>query len=169
MASTHQSMESGLDLADERESRIGYHVGICVTDINKARDFYCGVLGFEEAWRLDAMSGPLVDAHCGIPGSTVWVSQLVVPGGSRIEFHQYDPPGPNTDFQIHRQGLNHISWHVKDVDAEFARLKGAGVRIKREPIDQDIPDHPAGGYRVGFFYDPWGLILELYGPMRTTE
>ena len=169
MAETQRSVDGGIDLAGEQESLIGYHIGICVADIDRARDFYVGVLGFKEAWRLEAMSGPLVDAHSGIPGSTVWVSQLIVPGGSRIELHQYDPPGPTTDFQIHRQGPNHISWHVKDVDAEFARLRQAGVRIKREPIEQDIPDHPAGGYRVGFFYDPWGLILELYGPMRSTD
>ena len=169
MTSTRQDIDNGLALAGEQESLIGYHVGICVADIDKARDFYVGVLGFKEAWRIDAMSGPLVEAHCGIPGATVWVSQLIVPGGSRIEFHQYAPPGPTSDFEINRQGLNHISWHVKDVDAEFARLQQAGVRIKREPMDQDIPNHPAGGYRVGFFYDPWGLILELYGPMHTAE
>ena len=169
MAASEETVERGLEMAADQPSLIGFHVGICVTDIDKARDFYCGILGFEEAWRIDAMSGPIVDEHSGLPGSTVWVSQLLVPGGSRIELHQYEPAGPLSDFQIHRQGLNHISWHVKDVDAEVARLKAAGVRMKKEPMDQDIPNHPAGGYRVCFFYDPWGLILELYGPMVTSE
>jgi len=51
-------------------------------------------------------------------------------------------------------GFDHFAFHVADVDAAYAELEAAGVRMQSAPRDFE-------NVRVAFFYDPDGNLLEL--------
>ncbi|MDX6627392.1 MAG: hypothetical protein QOE56_2381 [Solirubrobacterales bacterium] len=145
-------------------SGIGYHVGIEVPDMEQARDFYCGILGFEEVWKLEA-EGPWLEGLAQLEGAQLETVQLVVPGGSRIELQQYKPQGTVGEAKVFNQGLNHLSFGVDDIQAAYDGVVSAGIKTLCEPTPLDFGDeHPMTGWSVFYFEDPWGLSLEMVGP-----
>ena len=48
------------------DSGVTSHVGIEVPDLEVARNFYCGIVGFEEAWEIE-FEGPVLERLSGIP------------------------------------------------------------------------------------------------------
>lgn len=154
---------TGLDTLSGWISGASFHVGIEVPDLEVARAFYVDLLGFQEAWILEDID---MSGVTGIPGLREKAClQLLVPGGSRIELQQYEPQGRVGGTSVTDQGLNHLSFGVKDVYAEYARLKAAGVEFDGPPIDLDFGEGAQmSGWTVVYFRDPWGLTLELLGP-----
>lgn len=116
-----------------------------VDDVAKAVAFYTGVLGFEVLNSFPAfadvkrgnlrllLSGPMSSA--GRP----------MPDGAR--------PGPG--------GWNRIHLIVDDLEAEVARLRGAGA-----PFRNDIISGP-GGKQV-LLEDPAGNVVELFQPAHAS-
>ena len=112
-----------------------------VDDVAKSVDFYTKVLGFEVLNAFPAfadvargklrvlLSGPMSSA--GRP----------MPDGEK--------PGPG--------GWNRIHLIVDDIDAEVARLRGAGA-----PFRNDVIEGP-GGKQV-LIQDPSGNVIELFQP-----
>lgn len=161
---TAPSDPKGLDTLSTWISGVTSHVGIEVPDLEVARNFYCGILGFEEAWEIE-FGGPDLERLSGIPGAREKMIQIIVPGGIRIELQQYTPQGSVGRSAVNNQGLNHLSFGVKDIAAEYARLTALGVNCRTEPIPLDFGQgHPMTGFSVIYFDDPWGLTLELLGP-----
>lgn len=152
----------GLDLLSDWVAGISYHVGICVPDMTEARRFYCELLGFEEVWEA-AGGGKDLEDLTHIEGVYEHCVQLVAPGGGRIELQAYQPLEDGAA-AINRQGLNHLSFGVRDVWAEYERLRAAGVSFRCEPKTLPPGDHAVSGYTFVYFDDPWGLTLELMSP-----
>src|SRR5437763_16205749 len=73
-------------------SGASFHVGISVPDLQTAMDFYVALLGFKEVWRKTDVDMAAVSGVPGLREKTL--VQLLVPGGSRIEVQEFDPPGP---------------------------------------------------------------------------
>lgn len=146
-------------------SGVAYHVGLTVPDLDEGRRFYCGLLGFEEAFTYES-TGPLVDAWTGIENVTVKTAMLAVPGGIRIQMQTFDPPAPDPGVGMNAPGLTHLSFGVQDVHAEYDRLSAAGVKFRAEPVSMkfDDPHHLMNGWSIVYFDDPWGMPLELLGP-----
>jgi glyoxylase I family protein len=121
---------------------IGFsHVAIRVTDLERARRFYVGLLGFPVALELEGVV--LVNVGSGLMGIRA------------------DAEGakPGDRFDPHRVGLDHVSFAVDSVaqlDQMRRDLDAAGV-----PNDgvHDEPDLNAKGL---VFYDPDGIAFELY-------
>ena len=94
------------------------------------------MLGFEEVWAKTDID---MAAVTGIPGlREKTLVQLLVPGGSRIELQEFDPPGRIAERPITDSGLNHLSFGVEDIYAEYERLKAAGVKFNSEVLDLDF-------------------------------
>ena len=89
------------------------HVAIAVTDLGAAREFYCGVLGFEELPRPDL----------GIPGMWLKVGALQL---HFIETDEMPTPG---------RGFPHYALHVPtdEFEATIETLRDAGVPFLGEP------------------------------------
>ena len=109
-------------------------VVVPVTDIDRAKDFYVGTLGF----RLDADTRPTPDlrvVHMTPPGSacSVVVGPTVVSADA--------DRGPGASFQL----------VVTDVEAARAQLAGRGVEVS--PV-QTLD--PRDGGKFIFFTDPDG-------------
>jgi glyoxylase I family protein len=114
------------------------HVAIAVTDLTAARDFYCGVLGFEELPRPDL----------GIPGMWLRVGDLQL---HFVETDEMPTPG---------KGFPHYALHVPtdEFDATMETLRAAGVPFLGQPSQRvDF----GTTVLAAFVNDPAGNFIEL--------
>lgn len=161
--SSSDSIAKGVTTLSRCISGASFHVGMSVPNLQTALDFYVELLGFEEAWRKTDVD---MAAVIGVPGLRArTIVQLLVPGGSRIELQEFDPPGSVNERALTESGLNHLSFGVKHIHTEYERLKSAGVEFMSEPIALDFgPDDGLTGWSVVYFKGPWGVTLECLGP-----
>lgn len=120
-----------------------HHVGIAVGDLEAAMGIWRGLLGQEP--RVEDVPTQKVRAAmfpCGI--------ELVAPTAA---------DSPIAGFLAKRgPGIHHVTVAVRDIDAQLARLRAAGVRLIHEKA---VPG--AGGSRVAFLHPSaaGGVLLEL--------
>ena len=119
------------------------HVSITVTDVTKARDFFTGVLGFEEIPR------PAFD----FPG--IWYSL-----GGDLQLHlilndQLVRPAAEREKIVAR--YPHFALWTEDVDGTARRFEELGL------ICRDVISGPTG-LRQLFIKDPDGNMIEFLGP-----
>jgi catechol 2,3-dioxygenase-like lactoylglutathione lyase family enzyme len=135
------------------------HIGICVSDLARARAFYSEVLGLKEVGGLET-AGENVDQLLGVPDVDLEAVYLER-DGFRLELLHYRSPGHQGRAEPPRPmnllGLTHLSFRVADLDAICRRIEAAGGRILRETWHE----HAERGTRVCMGTDPDGLRLEL--------
>lgn len=117
------------------------HVAICVSDLERALEFY-GELGFEETHRF-TLSG-VENVYVGVPGS-----------GGDLQL-RYDPDR-TTPIAPSRADTDHVAVTVDDVEATFESAIEAGAEAVLEPTEIE----PADAY-AAFVEDPEGYTLEFY-------
>jgi glyoxylase I family protein len=133
-----------------------HHTAICVTDFERARDFYCGFLGFELEGEMDHRSEPALGKVVGLPGAIVrWA--MLRREAYRVElFKYYSPEG---DPHPRRQcdfGYSHMAFEVMDVDAVYRQVVAAGYRTVSAP--QALRN---GRTKVFYLAEPEGAITEF--------
>jgi glyoxylase I family protein len=130
------------------------HVALTVADMDRALDFYEGLLGCEVLGQMLLDDGTF---------KLVYLRK----GRALIElFAHRTPPaavprpardgGPTLGFQ-------HLAFVTDDVDGVAASLAAAGVPFTVPPKDA------AGGVRLAFFLDPDGNVLELVSNLPEME
>jgi catechol 2,3-dioxygenase-like lactoylglutathione lyase family enzyme len=124
----------------------GYsHVAIGVDDLEAARGFYCGLLGFEELARPDL----------GIPGMWLGVGDLQL---HFVESSERSAPGP---------GFPHFALYVptEQFKPTIDALRAAGANLLGEPASRD--DFGTEVWQA-FVMDPAGNAVEItdVGPGR---
>lgn len=114
------------------------HVTGSVTDLERARHFYCDVLGFE------VLPRPEFD---GFPGLWLRMGNLQLHLGV-------------IDAMPERKGFPHIALYVPtdEIPATFDRLRDAGVNVMREPRSREDFGRTVW---AGFVCDPDGNAIEL--------
>ena len=135
------------------------HFGICVRDLERSLRFYCDGLGFEkaESHAIGAAFARLMDLD-----DVSVTSQFIRRGQTAIELLAFADPAPVGDGArrpVHRLGLTHLSFRVRDLESTLERLVGLGgsvVETSRTTID-------VGGTPLQFVYctDPDGVRVEL--------
>ncbi len=133
------------------------HTGIVVADLKAALHFWCDLLGFRMARRMDE-SGPYIDALMKLDGVKVTIVKLAAPDGNLIELlnFQSHPDNPVWEGKPHSTGLTHIALTVTDLEDVWHRLSRAGIIFNAPP--QTSPD---GCAKVTYCRGPEGLLLEL--------
>jgi glyoxylase I family protein len=114
------------------------HVAISVTDLDAARGFYCGILGFDELPRPDL----------GIPGMWLGVGNLQL---HFVETDEMPKPG---------RGFPHYALHVPtaEFDSTMETLRRAGVPFLGAPSSRvDF----GTTVLAAFVTDPAGNVIEL--------
>ncbi len=109
------------------------HINITTGNLERCRDFYCDVLGFEEGWR------PSFDS----PGAWLYAG-----GRALVHVSVTDTP---------RDGLSavdHIAFAVTGFEAMMARLGEHGILFET----RDVPKTPT---KQIFIEDPDGVSVEL--------
>jgi catechol 2,3-dioxygenase-like lactoylglutathione lyase family enzyme len=139
---------------------IGYHhAAISTPNLDRLKDFYCDLFGLEEVMRFGWERGtPLCDEVVGLKESEA--SFVYLRGNNCfLELFEYQSPVPkplDPDWRVCDHGVTHICFEVADIEAEFERLREAGMSFQNdEPIDAE------GMLRVAYGFDPDGNIVEL--------
>jgi catechol 2,3-dioxygenase-like lactoylglutathione lyase family enzyme len=132
------------------------HVGITVSDFNKAVDFYWDVFGCALVGVADSAE-ERVRGFFGVerPGATCKIGWIRVPGGGVIEIFHFTPPLPPSELAWSRIGLTHLCLNVRGIDRWYEYLRGKGVEIV-EP-----PTRSSRGHRFFFVKDFDGNLIEI--------
>ena len=96
---------------------------IFVNDQNKAFDFYTKILGFAKKADVSA-------------GKYRWLTVVsqVEPNGSQLVLEPNDNPASRSYQEaIYKQGIPATMFFVDDIQKEYRRLKGLGVKFTMEP------------------------------------
>lgn len=144
-----------------------WHFSFTVSDLDAAVDFYVDTLGCTCVHRQEgdnAYTRQLV----GYPDAHIRVAQIRIgatagPSGHDLELVEYlSPAGTRGDINISNPGAAHLAFAVDDLDAEYARLRGLGVRFFSTParITEGVN---AGGAAV-YFHGPDDIVHELVEP-----
>lgn len=137
------------------------HISISVPSLEKALEFYCGLLGFEKvttaSWEKDSKRSRMYAEISGIAGTAANAAHMRGPN-LVIEIFQFKaggarPQDPNRLIVDH--GIAHFCLAVKDLDSEYQRLKAAGMEFIGEPTAV------APGVRSVYGRDPFGNFIEL--------
>jgi catechol 2,3-dioxygenase-like lactoylglutathione lyase family enzyme len=128
-------------------------------NLERAVNFYCGLLGFEEVERASWERGSaVIDEIMGLSDSAATFAFLRSEN-TYLELFEFASPAattpPQPDRPVSEYGLTHICLDVDDAQAEYARLAYAGMTFFSPP--QDFGD----GAIVAYGRDPDGNIVEL--------
>ncbi len=135
-----------------------HHTAISTRDLEKAVDFYCGVLGFEKVFEGGWSAGSeRADRVTGLRGSSARMVMLCA-GNAMIELFQYSSPTPkegDPQRPVCDHGITHICLEVVGIDAEYQRLKEMGMEFHCPP------QRFGQGVRATYGRDPDGNVIEL--------
>ena len=134
-----------------------HHAAISTPDLARSVRFYCDLFGCTVLREFGWPAGiPEADALTGLRNSAARAVMLKL-HDSFLEIFEFSSPTPqpgNPDRPACDHGITHICLAVEDSQAEYARLKAAGMRFHAPPQAQD------GGF-VTYGRDPDGNIVEL--------
>jgi catechol 2,3-dioxygenase-like lactoylglutathione lyase family enzyme len=135
------------------------HIGLCVSDLERALRIYCDGLGFEPAERYDI--GDEVAHTLEVEPGVELVSQMIVRDGFKIELLGWvSPPVEGVPSAKRNQlGITHLSFTVTDMSAVESRLVELGCRVLEDT--RTVIPFPGGRTELLFLADPDGTRLEL--------
>jgi catechol 2,3-dioxygenase-like lactoylglutathione lyase family enzyme len=138
-------------------------IGITVSDLDRAVDFYTRVLTFEKESERE-VAGSDYEHLFGVFGMRLRVARLKL-GGEHIELMQFLAPRGRptpTDFHSNDVWFQHVAIIVRNMDEAYARLRSFKVEHASSG-PQRLPDwNPnAGGIKAFYFRDPDGNHLEI--------
>jgi catechol 2,3-dioxygenase-like lactoylglutathione lyase family enzyme len=138
-------------------------VGMTVSDMNRAIDFYSTVLTFEKTSDREVL-GEDFESLQGVFGARLRIVRMRL-GNEQIELTEYLAPRGRpipADSRSNDLWFQHVAIIVSDMDAAYRRLREHGVQHS-SPAPQRLPDwNPnAGGIEAFYFKDPDGRPLEI--------
>lgn len=138
-------------------------VGMTVSDMDRAVDFYSDLLGFRKISDME-VSGAAYEQLEGVRGARMRVVQMQL-GNEVIELTDYlNAEGRPIPLDSHSNDLwfQHVAIVVSDMDVAYQHLRDAGVQFVSN-IPQTLPDYltAAAGIKAFYFQDPDGHNLEI--------
>jgi glyoxylase I family protein len=120
---------------------------VMVNDQAKAQKFYTEVLGFKTKADFPV-------------GEYRWITVTSPEGPDDVQLAlepNANPAAKTFQEAMFAQGIPIAAFEVRDIAAEFERLKRRGVAFTMEPS-------PAGPVRIAVFSDGCGNLIQLYQP-----
>lgn len=138
------------------------HIGIVVSDLEKALHFYRDLLGLKVVREMDE-SGEYIDNISSLENASVRTVKMAAGDGHLIEllYYKFHPKSPNKNKAINEMGCSHVAFTVADIESEYMRLMKQGVLFNAPP--QRSPD---GYAKVTFCKDPDGTFIELVEDLK---
>lgn len=157
---------SGTDRAKSEFASTTINLGIVVSDVEKAAQFYKNALGFIEVPGFDVSKELAGDS--GLANYHAFSVRVLTLGNeksaTRIKIMEFPKaPGKKVDNQfIHSSlGFSYLTISVSDTTATVERAKKAGVYPVKEPYQLG-----GGNSYLTLIKDPDGNIIELIGPKK---
>jgi glyoxylase I family protein len=144
-----------------------HHFALSVPDIEKAREFYIGLLGAEEMSQVAWEEGnPFINEIVGLPESSgrQFIARL---GNLYVEVFEYLTPRAapqDPDRPVNRFGYTHFGLQVDDIDCVYERMVAAGIRFHCPPRHSGGPEREGDrqlGFRATYGRDFFGNVFEL--------
>lgn len=132
-----------------------HHTALSVSNLDRAIDFYCGLLGMELLGKGD-FAGEVMSRVTALAG-TRGRSAMLRAGGQHLELFEFSVPVPkqaDTRRPVCDHGITHFCIQVTDIASEYDRLRAAGVQFHCAP-------QPFGDMRATYARDPDGNVFEL--------
>jgi catechol 2,3-dioxygenase-like lactoylglutathione lyase family enzyme len=129
------------------------HVGLCVTDLERSKRFYCEVFGFRVDYEVRPSDEDMAQLMSLVPPIDATACYLVR-DGLVLELLHYEAIGqtlPSRPRTLNEPGLTQISFAVDDLAGTKGRVRAFGGDV----VDESHVD----GYV--FVQDPDGQLLEL--------
>ena len=160
---------SGCEVRSEEKSefaRTTIDVGIVVSDVDKAAEFYKNALGFTEVPGFDVSAE--MGGGSGLTDDHPFHIRVFVlgdePTATKIKLMQFpQAPGKKVDNQfIHSSyGFSYLTIWVSDTTASVERAKKAGAVPVKEPYQF------GDNMYLTLVKDPDGNIIEFVGPTKS--
>ena len=134
------------------------HVAISTPDIERSLAFYRDLLGLEEVFRRNWEVGETIfDNITDLEDSAARIVMLKA-GNACVELFEYQTPAPKPGEPrrpVCDHGITHLCLQVTAIEAEYERLKAAGMEFHCPPQDfgSDI--------QATYGRDPDGNVVEL--------
>ncbi|HYS26725.1 MAG TPA: VOC family protein [Vicinamibacterales bacterium] len=140
------------------------HVGITVSDFNRAVKFYWEVFGCPLVGVADTPpervrtffavpADPSTELGAGAPACKIgWIR---APGGAVLEIFEFQPQIPQAAVRWNQVGLTHISFNVRNLQRWYDDLVSKGVECVSRP------ERSPRGHSFFFAKDFDGNLIEL--------
>lgn len=135
----------------------GPHVGLCVTDLDRSREFYTRLLGF--LWDSDLVSpGAVNQKLLRLPGCGDLTAEYLWREGFCLEFLFYPGVGrlPNPSAPLNALGISYLALEARDLPEVLRRLRAAGADVLENRV---FPDDTTP--QLVFVRDPDGELLQI--------
>ncbi len=147
-------------------------LGMTVSNVERAVQFYSEVLGFEKVSEVEVF-GSEYEHLQGVFGLRMKVARMQL-GDELIELTEYLTPQGKRIPQDSRSNdlwFQHIAIVVSDMDAAYKRLRTFNVQhVSTAPQTIPVSNKTAAGIRAFYFRDPDGHNLELiYFPLGKSD
>jgi catechol 2,3-dioxygenase-like lactoylglutathione lyase family enzyme len=142
-----------------------HHTSFTVSDVDASERFFVDLFGMKR------LGGGTYDFDyirrtVGYPDAVLKIAVLGMADardGQRLELIEYVAPrGQPVDTATCRPGAAHLAFVVDDIDAEYERLRTAGVRFKSSP--NEVTYGINRGAKAVYFNGPDDIALELVQP-----
>ncbi len=133
------------------------HIGITVSDFNKAVKFYADVFGCPLVGVSDAPPDR-VRAFFGVdgPAPACKIGWVRVPGGGILEIFSFEPKlPPEVSIPWNRTGITHYSFNVRNTQKWYDYLVSKGVECVSKP------EQSPRGHWFFFAKDMDGNLIEM--------
>lgn len=147
-------------------ARTTIDVGIVVSDVKKAADFYKNALGFTEVSGFDVSAE--MGGDSGLTNNQPFKVRVFVlgdePAATKIKLMEFPKaPGKKVDHRfIHSSlGYSYLTLFVSDMTASVARATKAGAVIVKKPYQL------GGNNYLTLVKDPDGNIIEFVGATKS--
>lgn len=125
-----------------------HHVGVSVSDLDRAKKWYADVLGMTEGYAFEIP--PFGVRGCFMAGYGTRV-ELMERAGSTGGIGGQQPPAA-----LLTRGYGHVAFATSDLDADYAEIVARGAM----PVWDPRPS-PEPGVRMAFVADIDGNLIEL--------
>ena len=107
------------------------HVGLCVTDRERSRRFYEGLLGFQFWWELDPPDAATSQARGAARAARACTRRTLVRDGFVLELMDYSKREVHAGSErvMDQVGLTHISFSVSDLPGVLPRVAEFGGAV----------------------------------------
>jgi len=134
-----------------------HHTALSTPDVERAVAFYRDLFGFAVAFDFAWDEGNEAFQRTHAAPETRGRVVMLERGAARLEIFEYQKPVPQPSGgpRSHTDhGICHLAFEVKDIDAEVARLRAAGVPFVSGPV-------PQAYVKCCYGRDPDGNLFEL--------